>query len=80
MTEGRGSIIFGVRELSRNESGIYCPNNIRAWNSRWPVNDNTAVYTDNYYVRTYTSGCYALDDNLNWRSNGIVVCIVLCLN
>jgi hypothetical protein len=33
-------------------------------------------FTSNYELRIYTSGCYYLDTNNNWQSDGLVVSLV----
>jgi hypothetical protein len=32
-------------------------------------------FTSNYYLRIFTSGCYYLDQNNNWQSDGLFVCL-----
>jgi hypothetical protein len=62
--------MFGIRELTDNESEIYCKNRT---NRLEPITDQVATFTANYQIRTYTSGCYFLDKNFYWQSYGVVV-------
>lgn len=62
--------MFGLRELSASEFNTYCLSNIR---SPVPINDVTASFTDDIYVRAYTSGCYYYDEQSHWKSDGLVV-------
>jgi hypothetical protein len=34
--------------------------------------------SSDYELRTYTSGCYYLDSDNNWQSDGLVVSYVVC--
>jgi len=63
--------MFGIRELNPTEFSIYCSNNNT--NSTAPITDAIVNFTSNYYIRTYTSGCYYLDENSYWQTNNIVV-------
>jgi hypothetical protein len=38
-----------------------------------PITDEKFNFTSNYELRIYTSGCYYLDENNNWQSNGLIV-------
>ena len=38
-----------------------------------PVTDEKCNFTANYELRLYTSGCYYLDKNNQWKSNGMRV-------
>lgn len=50
--------IFGIREMKG------C--------NRHNLDDNVQFSSD-YSIRTYTSGCYYLDDNNQWQSDGLIV-------
>ncbi|CAF0957173.1 unnamed protein product, partial [Didymodactylos carnosus] len=67
------SAFFGVRELNNSELETYCPTNGSAIPTGPPINDQAANFSSNYELRLYTSGCYYLDNNLNWQSSGLVV-------
>jgi hypothetical protein len=62
------SLIFGLRELNSEE---YCSNNSSIINL--PILDQNINFTSNYELRIYTSGCYYLDSNNNYQSNGLLV-------
>lgn len=66
--------MFGVRELNTGEFDISCQNNTGESNRTLLINDRTANFTANYHIRTYTSGCFYLDDNQEWQSQGLIVC------
>ncbi len=77
-TSGHQSIIFGLRELNSTETIDVC--SITSINLNPPITNQRSNFTSNYQLRIYTSGCYYLDTNNNWQSDGLVVSIVLfCL-
>jgi hypothetical protein len=59
------SLIFGLRELNSEE---YCSSTIPL-----PILDQSCNFTSNYELRVYTSGCYYLDSNNNYQSDGLLV-------
>lgn len=66
------SIIFGVRELDDVEFTQFC------LNTTIPIDlpnifNSSRNFTENYELRTYTSGCLYLDQKNNWRSDGLKV-------
>ncbi|CAF1645338.1 unnamed protein product, partial [Adineta ricciae] len=63
------SLIYGIRELNSTEFNIYCLNN----SSSIPIIEEKVNFTSNYEIRIYTSGCYYLDENNQWNSNGLIV-------
>ncbi|CAF4158129.1 unnamed protein product, partial [Adineta steineri] len=65
------SLIFGIRELNLTEINHYCLNS-SSLNSL-PITDEPFNFTSNYELRIYTSGCYYLDENNNWKSDGLTV-------
>ncbi len=68
------SIIFGLRELNSTEMEQFCLNS--SMNNSLPmIFSDRFNFSSNYEVRTYTSGCYYLDSNNNWQSDGLVVSI-----
>ncbi|CAF3967703.1 unnamed protein product [Adineta steineri] len=71
-TPGHQSLIFGIRELNLTEINNYCLNS-SSINTSLPITDEPYDFTSNYELRLYTSGCYYLDDNNNWRSDGLIV-------
>ncbi|CAF1138200.1 unnamed protein product [Rotaria magnacalcarata] len=60
------SIIVGLRELNNAE---LCSNNT----STPPIFDQSFNFSSDYELRTFTSGCYYLDSNNNWQSDGLLV-------
>ncbi|CAF1272127.1 unnamed protein product [Adineta ricciae] len=67
-TSNHRSIIFGLRELqpSENVCSNFSPTNP-------PIMDKRMNFTANYQLRIYASGCYYLDSNNQWKSDGLVV-------
>ena len=65
------SLIFGLRELDVNETVRYCSEN--SSRSELPITDKPFNFTSDYELRVYTSGCYYLDSQNNYRSDGLVV-------
>lgn len=64
------SIIFGLRQMNDKEFEEYClhgnVNPAFTFNQSWN-------FTSDYQIRSYTSGCYYLDSNSNWQSDGLTV-------
>ncbi|CAF4409745.1 unnamed protein product, partial [Adineta steineri] len=50
----------------------YCLNN-SSINTSLPITDESINFTSNYELRIYTSGCYYLDENNSWKSDGLIV-------
>ncbi|CAF0990631.1 unnamed protein product [Adineta steineri] len=71
-TPGHQSLIFGIRELNSTETNNYCLNN-SSINTSLPITDESINFTSNYELLIYTSGCYYLDVNNNWKSDGLIV-------
>lgn len=65
-------VMFGIRELTSNESTTYCSGNSSSISTA-PNTDQTVNFTANYYIRTYTSGCYYLNSNYYWQTNNLTV-------
>ena len=70
-TSNRQSVIFGLRELTVKESLDHCSN--RSMNQTLPIPEQPSHFTADYQLRLYTSGCYYLDANQQWRSDGLQV-------
>ena len=70
-TTGHQSVIFGMRELTANESRVLCRNASAIVDP--PIFDEPFNFTANYKLRTYLSGCYYLDDNKQWQCDGLKV-------
>ncbi|UJR38826.1 hypothetical protein I4U23_031491 [Adineta vaga] len=71
-TSNHQSVIFGIRELNTTESYDFCSNN-SLMNISIPISNKPYKFSSNYKLRTYTSGCYYLDSNNNWQSDGLLV-------
>ena len=65
------SLIFGLRELNNNETIQYCSEN--SSRTQPPIIDDQFNFTSDYELRIYTSGCYYLDKDQNYRSDGLTV-------
>ena len=65
------SLIFGLRELTSMEIFEYCSTNSSS--NHLPITDETFNFTSDYELRIYTSGCYYLDSNNNYQSDGLTV-------
>ncbi len=58
-TTNHHSLIFNLKELDATD----CLTNSVLKHS----------FTSDFYLRIYTSGCYYLDENNDWQSDGLVV-------
>ncbi len=76
-TSGHQSVIFGIRELNSTEIINVCSNSSI---ENPPITNQRFNFTSNYQLRIYTSGCYYLDENNQWKSDGLLVSIVFCLS
>jgi hypothetical protein len=70
-TIGHQSLIFGLRELNSSEINYFCSNQSMIMDP--PISDKPFNFTSNYQLRIYTSGCYYLDSNNDWQSDGLLV-------
>jgi hypothetical protein len=64
------SVNFGLRELNSTEIKNFCSN--ISINSP-PITNKPFTFSYNYALRVYTSGCYYLDADNNWQSDGLWV-------
>jgi hypothetical protein len=69
-TFGHQSVIIGLRELNSTEIINICSNSSI---DNPPITNEKFYFTSNYELRIYTSGCYYLDENNNWQSDGLIV-------
>jgi hypothetical protein len=69
-TSNHQSVIFGLRELNSTEMINSCSNILI---NNPPITNERFNFTSNYELRIYTSGCYYLDKNNNWQSDGLIV-------
>ncbi|CAF3648646.1 unnamed protein product [Rotaria socialis] len=65
------SVVFGLRELNSTETEQYCQ--YYSVNNGLPLSDRAFNFTANYEIRVYQSGCFYLDSNNNWQSDGLSV-------
>ncbi|CAF1416666.1 unnamed protein product [Rotaria sordida] len=70
-TSGHQSLIFGLRELNSTEIFQFCLENSSIINP--PITNQPFYFTSNYELRIYTSACYYLDKNNQWKSDGLIV-------
>ena len=61
------TLIFGLRELTLSESNEFCSNETLL------IPINPVHFTSDYQMRIYTSGCYSLDKENQWKSEGLIV-------
>ncbi len=64
------SLIFGLRELNSIEINNYCSN--KTIHTPEIINEES-YFTSDYKLRIYASGCYHLDKNNNWQTDGMLV-------
>ncbi|CAM4787932.1 unnamed protein product [Rotaria magnacalcarata] len=69
-TTGHHSVVFGLRELNSTEIEQYCQ--YYSVNNGLPLSDRAFNFTANYELRVYQSGCFYLDSNNNWQSDGLL--------
>ena len=70
-TAGHQSVIFGMRQLNTTEADRGCIN--PSGSTDPPRSDQPFRFTDNYQLRLYTFGCFYLDADHRWRSDGLQV-------
>ncbi|CAF1468493.1 unnamed protein product [Adineta ricciae] len=64
------SIVYGIRELNSTEINERCSN--FSMNTP-PITNQPFHFTFDYQLRIFTSGCYYLDSNNQWQTNGLIV-------
>ncbi len=69
-TRGHQSVVFGIRELNSNEIHLF---QRRSSSVDLPKVNSKFNFSCDYSIRIYLSGCYYLDENGNWKSEGLVV-------
>ena len=70
-TANHRSIVFGTRELNMTEASRWCTHQFTQRDP--PRSDQPFRFTDNYELRLFTSGCFYLDADHRWRSDGLLV-------
>ncbi|RNA43376.1 polycystin-1-like isoform X1, partial [Brachionus plicatilis] len=69
----KGFVGVGIRELNTDEFDQYCISKIKSKN-QMPDYVPNITFTNDFYLRFYSSGCYYLDDKTGWwTSHGIEV-------
>jgi len=68
------SIVYGIRELNFKEINDYCLN--KTLNQTLLSITESVKFSSNYKIRSYQSGCFYLDSNNNWQSDGLLVSIL----
>ena len=71
-TVNHQSLIFGLRELNWNETLQYCFNSSLS-TAQSPITSEGIHFTADYELRIYTAGCYYVDANHKWKSDGLTV-------
>ncbi|UJR06650.1 hypothetical protein I4U23_010936 [Adineta vaga] len=69
-TIGHQAVIYGIRELDVTEINQRCSN---LSISDPPIINEPYNFTSNYQLRVYTSGCYYLNENNQWKADGLLV-------
>ena len=67
-TLGHRSIFLGVGELNDSEVKRFCSSNRTYFRD-----DEQRNFSSNYFLRLYQSGCFYLDDQNQWKSDGLRV-------
>lgn len=81
-TSNHHSLTFALRELNETEVSEYCVSRSLSLVGM----DEKRNFTSDYYLRLYQSGCYYLDENRRWRSDGmrvsddVVVVVVIVMD
>ena len=66
-------VIYALREMNDGELSTFCSTpftNLTPTSSQFTASRN---FTSDYEVRAYTSGCYYLDKDNQWKSDGLTV-------
>ena len=67
------SIVYGLRELNSTENEQFCSNDSQHQNISGIFNERFH-FTSDYEMRMFTSGCYYLHSDNQWKSDGLIVC------
>jgi len=69
----KGFVGFSIRELDANEANLYCSQNKSNSNLKlFPLIQTRKNFTSDFFIRSYTSGCYYYDTQMGkWSSNGM---------
>lgn len=69
-TTGHRSVLFGIRELTSTELVQF---RSKSSSTNPPILNGKLNFSSDYELRLYTSGCYYLDENNNWKSDQMLV-------
>ena len=69
----KGFVGFGIRELNSSEFDFYCSSNFTlTYIKSFPLIQVQNNFTSDFFIRTYTSGCYYYDsDSGKWFPDGM---------
>jgi hypothetical protein len=72
-------ITYALRELTSTEKTDFCshPDLSR---SLLPLTTHSVIFSSNYSIRVYQSGCFYLNSNNSWQSDGLLVSIENCFH
>jgi hypothetical protein len=71
-TSNHQSIIYGIRELNEIEMNKFFRNKTFHQQNLSTINE-PFHFTSDYEIRVYHSGCFYLDANNQWQSDGLIV-------
>ena len=71
-TKNHQAVIFGLRELNSTEISRFCINSSINYTFP-PIPNDPFNFTSDYQLRIYTSGCYYLNIDNQWKSDGLLV-------
>ena len=71
-TSHHHSIVYGIRELDPSEEKTFCSNKT-LHPSLLSTIGRPFEFTSDYELRIYQSGCFYLDSNHQWQSDGLTV-------
>ena len=71
-TSNHHSVIFGLRELNSSEKSQFC-SNLSPMSKDPPLPNEQFNFTFDYELRLFTSACFYLDDNQQWKSDRLTV-------
>ncbi len=70
-TSGHQTLIFGLRELNSIEMNNFCSN--LSNNKTFPIPIEHVHFISDYQMRIFSSGCYYLNEQTQWKSDGLIV-------
>lgn len=70
----RGFVGYGLRELTTSEISSYCSNSNNSITSPPLMGANQSLFTSDFWLKSYTSGCYYYDSNTGkWSNDGMEI-------